>query len=396
MSLIKGNCPNCGGTLDINKNADAAICNFCNTPFIVEKAVQLYQTQNTYNTVNNITDSVVHIAVEKSAEEQYAKITALLNIKEKKFAQEQLEILIKTHPESPLLEEAKFQFWLFDRSITPYGKNNLSDLAFKDLLSSELPPKIFKDYYPQKIAQLNDNLNILTGFDFKGDMPLLKTALGEIEEKLPKGLQELCQHENRKREYKKNEELNEVEFENYISEAKAGRTYSPQFKNNIAPLLTDLSLYAKSVRDNIDTYLNQDYGIDGSYLAYVYAALTKDDTTKDRMQQSIDFLDGRYKDIIKENWQKTLEILVPQREKKRRADYALLVKEEYEKLCRLYDASDFKSLNEQLEMYARVRGIKFLEDYRKENIKGGVFGYKCKSPLPSWETVKANSKYKDY
>ena len=44
---IPGICPNCGATLEIDGNKDAAICRYCDTPFVVEKAVKLYN--NTYN-----------------------------------------------------------------------------------------------------------------------------------------------------------------------------------------------------------------------------------------------------------------------------------------------------------------------------------------------------------
>lgn len=45
MSLIKAQCTNCGAALEVDQDKDAAICPFCNTPYIVEKAVNLYHTQ---------------------------------------------------------------------------------------------------------------------------------------------------------------------------------------------------------------------------------------------------------------------------------------------------------------------------------------------------------------
>lgn len=52
MPLIKAQCTNCGGVLEVDKSKDAAICPFCGTPYVVEKAVQNYITNNTY-VVNN-------------------------------------------------------------------------------------------------------------------------------------------------------------------------------------------------------------------------------------------------------------------------------------------------------------------------------------------------------
>lgn len=39
MSIIEGKCPNCGAPLKVDTNNDAAICEFCNTPYVTEKAI---------------------------------------------------------------------------------------------------------------------------------------------------------------------------------------------------------------------------------------------------------------------------------------------------------------------------------------------------------------------
>ncbi len=52
IKLIPGICTQCGATLSVNKSEKAMICPYCNTSFIVEKAIQNFNT--TYNTTNNI------------------------------------------------------------------------------------------------------------------------------------------------------------------------------------------------------------------------------------------------------------------------------------------------------------------------------------------------------
>ncbi len=52
MPLVAAQCTNCGGTLQVDDSKDAAICQYCGTPFIVEKAVQNYQIHNSYNIEN--------------------------------------------------------------------------------------------------------------------------------------------------------------------------------------------------------------------------------------------------------------------------------------------------------------------------------------------------------
>ena len=53
FSLCK--CTNCGATLTVDNDKEAAICQYCNSAFIVEKAI------NNYNITNNINANVVNI-----------------------------------------------------------------------------------------------------------------------------------------------------------------------------------------------------------------------------------------------------------------------------------------------------------------------------------------------
>lgn len=48
MPLVPCKCPQCGGELNVDNSKDAAICEYCNTPFIIEKAITTYNT-----TINN-------------------------------------------------------------------------------------------------------------------------------------------------------------------------------------------------------------------------------------------------------------------------------------------------------------------------------------------------------
>ena len=48
MPFVKAQCTNCGGHLEVDSSKDAAICPFCNSPYIVEKAINQYQIRNKY------------------------------------------------------------------------------------------------------------------------------------------------------------------------------------------------------------------------------------------------------------------------------------------------------------------------------------------------------------
>lgn len=55
MPLVAAKCTSCGATLSVDSTKDAAICKYCGTPFIIEKAI------NHYHTTQNISGSVVNV-----------------------------------------------------------------------------------------------------------------------------------------------------------------------------------------------------------------------------------------------------------------------------------------------------------------------------------------------
>ena len=62
MPYAHAKCTNCGANLEVDNTKDAAVCPYCNTPYIVEKAI------HNYNTMNNITADVVNIYGGNSAD----------------------------------------------------------------------------------------------------------------------------------------------------------------------------------------------------------------------------------------------------------------------------------------------------------------------------------------
>lgn len=49
MTLVPAQCTKCGAALTLNPTEEAAICPYCNTPFIVQKAINSYTQNNTIN-----------------------------------------------------------------------------------------------------------------------------------------------------------------------------------------------------------------------------------------------------------------------------------------------------------------------------------------------------------
>ena len=62
MPIVEAKCTNCGAALQVDNTKDAAVCPYCQTPFIIEKAI------NNYNISNNITAGTVNIIGGNSAD----------------------------------------------------------------------------------------------------------------------------------------------------------------------------------------------------------------------------------------------------------------------------------------------------------------------------------------
>ena len=76
MPFVKAMCTNCGGILQVDKSKDAAVCPYCSTPYIVEKAINNYQINNQYN----IENSNVYINNGISAEKKLENAEAILSV----------------------------------------------------------------------------------------------------------------------------------------------------------------------------------------------------------------------------------------------------------------------------------------------------------------------------
>ncbi len=56
MPLVKAICETCGGQLEVDNSLEAAVCPYCRTPYIVEKAIKNYNISNNGPTyINNAT-----------------------------------------------------------------------------------------------------------------------------------------------------------------------------------------------------------------------------------------------------------------------------------------------------------------------------------------------------
>lgn len=75
-TLVPAKCTSCGGELTVDPTQEAAVCQYCGTPFIVSKAVQNYNIQhNTYQTniVNDQRKGAVESILSYTSERQDKK-----------------------------------------------------------------------------------------------------------------------------------------------------------------------------------------------------------------------------------------------------------------------------------------------------------------------------------
>ena len=94
MPMVKAQCTNCGGALEVDNSKDAAVCPFCNTPYIIEKAINQYNISNTYHIENAVFES------DNSEDKLLKRGTAQLEMKEYSDASKTFRKMTKMYPEN--------------------------------------------------------------------------------------------------------------------------------------------------------------------------------------------------------------------------------------------------------------------------------------------------------
>lgn len=70
MAIIECKCPSCGAPLKVNNDDDAAICEYCGKPFVVEKVINVgrdYIKNQTINEVKQDNEYSARISAHKSS-----------------------------------------------------------------------------------------------------------------------------------------------------------------------------------------------------------------------------------------------------------------------------------------------------------------------------------------
>lgn len=92
--FVQAKCPNCGGILAVDKDKDAAVCQYCNTPFIIEKAINNFNVQNMNVENANITIN----NGKETAAQMYEKWLQLRRMGNNQLALQVRNIMEKEYP----------------------------------------------------------------------------------------------------------------------------------------------------------------------------------------------------------------------------------------------------------------------------------------------------------
>lgn len=97
MPLVPAICTQCGARLEVDPNCEAAICKYCNTPFITEKAINNYNTTYVTN-IGHLHADVVHINDDSSRDSRVKSGETFLKFNDYTSAEEVFGKLTKDCP----------------------------------------------------------------------------------------------------------------------------------------------------------------------------------------------------------------------------------------------------------------------------------------------------------
>ena len=97
MPLIRAKCTVCGADLSVDGTKEAAICPYCNTAYITEKAIQYYNTTNVTN-INTLHADVVQITDQNTFENRIKSGYTFLQLNDYETAGKLFSKLVEEMP----------------------------------------------------------------------------------------------------------------------------------------------------------------------------------------------------------------------------------------------------------------------------------------------------------
>lgn len=172
MPVVQAKCTSCGANLQVDSSSDTAICPYCKSAYIVEKAINNY---NTSVKIDNLSADVVNIQSENNIENQIKAAETFIQLRKYNKAIELLEPLTEKYPFDYRtwwgLVEAETQ--MFERINAVAYKSAIkyyeaasqiatgSDKENIDRIFSEYTEKVkaYCNETANKVAKLNESIN---------------------------------------------------------------------------------------------------------------------------------------------------------------------------------------------------------------------------------------------
>lgn len=166
MPLVPAICTQCGARLEVDPNCEAAICKYCNTPFITEKAINNYNTTYVTN-IGHLHADVVHINDDSSRDSRVKSGETFLKFNDYTSAEEVFSKLTKECPYD-------YRGWwglvrVYSRKFTDFsiGRSELSKMkSMYDKACTVATPQEksamdaeYKPYSAQLERRLSERLN---------------------------------------------------------------------------------------------------------------------------------------------------------------------------------------------------------------------------------------------
>ena len=153
MPFVKAICSNCAGILEVDNSREAAICPFCGTPYIVEKAVQQY-----YTVVNN-NNNIEHATFINGFDEKRYLDNGVMQLKLKQYddAYDTFKRMSKDYP-------GNWKAW-YGIAVTDFYRHPGGELKLSEQERELIPPEIRARIENKNISTLAYKLTRLKEID---------------------------------------------------------------------------------------------------------------------------------------------------------------------------------------------------------------------------------------
>ncbi|MFA5625861.1 MAG: hypothetical protein WC966_12565, partial [Bradymonadales bacterium] len=380
----------------------------------VEKAVNIFNSTTNYHSVTNVTAQNVVVSGDDPAEKLFTRYCSLLKRGETDLAYKTFSKLVELHPDSPFVDEARIHAWQRAKKTGDYGDTdcyewyNLSELYSPLSALQSGDEKTFEKYYTPLKELLNDRLSKLTGLNFTGGMPFAKLLLRNAFETFPKALAAEKAYDKAMRAYDSASQRSQAEGKRFLDNYMSGKR-SPMSAVEFPPYPDRPENYGYDdrAREALTEWVYKDFEPDALYLAYIYDSFMQYDLEIWDHEDGDVYIHGYGENqkiagnLVKDLYNKYSAQILPHMDEVKAARSKKEAEEAQKKLKRKqdnfrkmyanavqkYEKKEYEKLSEALKSIAAKHPSPSLEAYAAKNVVKGLFGWKCKEPLPDIETA---------